>query len=68
MTAATCPICDTATALVRGHQALCFTCTIGELGELHGDTWEAMKARTRTTEKRAAKRMAGGRVDQVNLG
>ncbi len=64
----TCPSCGTHTTPIRGHRTLCFDCTITELGQLHGETWEAMRARTRVTEKKAAKRMSGGRVDQVNLG
>jgi ribosomal protein L32 len=66
--AETCPHCGTTTRPHRGHRTLCFDCTMAELNELHGETWDAMKARTRVTEKKAAKRMAGGRVDQVNLG
>lgn len=63
-----CPGCGTRTEPRRAeghvHPAFCFDCTIADLGE----TWEQIKARTAVTEKKAAKRMAGGRVDQVNLG
>lgn len=63
-----CPGCGTATeprhAEGHVHATFCFDCSLDDLGQ----TWEQIKARTAVVEKKAAKRMAGGRVDQVNLG
>lgn len=63
-----CPGCGASTEPRRTadghvHASFCFPCTLDDLGE----PWEQIKARTRVVEKKAAKRMAGGRVDQVNL-
>ena len=59
----TCPACGAKTAPIRGHRTLCFACTLDELGV----TWDEIKDRTRVSERKAAKALAGGRADAARL-
>lgn len=54
----TCPICDVATQPVNGHRALCFTCTLDELGE----SWEQIHERSAVVARKAAQRTFQGKA------